>query len=80
MLLPTLADGEAADPWQITYTKDAREAVQWAQADRHRMAFLLNPVSVRRVQDVALQGCRLPQKSTYFYPKLLSGLVINPFD
>lgn len=80
LLLPQLANGQSADAWRITYTQDAREAVQWARGREDRLAFLLNPVPVGRIQEVALQGHRLPQKSTYFYPKLLSGLVINPFD
>ena len=80
VLLPHLADGEAVAQWQITYTKDAGEAVQWAEERKDRLAFLLNPMPVHRIQDVALQGYRLPHKSTYFYPKLLSGLIINPFD
>ena len=80
VLLPHLANGQSVAQWQITYTKDAREAVQWARGGDDRVAFLLNPVPVARIQEVALQGHRLPQKSTYFYPKVPSGLVINPFD
>jgi uncharacterized protein (DUF1015 family) len=42
------------------------------------MAFLLNPTRVASVLDAADSGKRLPQKSTYFYPKTPAGLVINP--
>jgi uncharacterized protein (DUF1015 family) len=41
-----------------------------------QLAFLLNPVRVKQVAEIALGGGVLPQKSTDFYPKLLSGLVI----
>jgi uncharacterized protein (DUF1015 family) len=41
------------------------------------MAFLMNSTRMTQVRDVANAGEKMPQKSTYFYPKLLSGLVIN---
>lgn len=44
------------------------------------MAALVMPASVKHVRDVSLAGERMPAKSTYFYPKLLSGLVINPLE
>ena len=52
----------------------------FAQVDRGegQLAFLLNPTRMSEVRDVANAGEKMPQKSTYFYPKLLSGLVINP--
>jgi len=43
-------------------------------------AFLLRPPTVDQVAAVARAGRTMPQKSTYFYPKLLSGLVINPLE
>jgi uncharacterized protein (DUF1015 family) len=42
-----------------------------------QLAFLMNPTRMSEVRDVANAGEKMPQKSTYFYPKLLSGLVIN---
>jgi len=44
------------------------------------IAFLLNPVKIQQIISVALNGERMPPKSTYFYPKVLSGLVINKFE
>jgi uncharacterized protein (DUF1015 family) len=41
------------------------------------MAFFLNPVNIQVVQKLAREGIKMPHKSTYFYPKPLSGLVIN---
>jgi len=46
---------------------------------KFKVAFLLNPTKPQQVKDIALAGMRMPQKSTYFYPKPLSGLVINKF-
>ena len=80
VLLPELVNGSGGQAPAISYTKDVQEAVTWADGGAGRVAFLLNPVPLRRIQEIALQGHRLPHKSTYFYPKLLSGLVINPFD
>ena len=54
----------------------------FAQIDRSegQLAFLLNPPRMHEIRDVANAGEKMPQKSTYFYPKLLSGLVINLHD
>jgi len=43
-----------------------------------RLAFLLNPTRIEQVQDVASAGLIMPRKSTYFYPKVMSGLLLNP--
>ncbi len=44
------------------------------------LAFFMNATRVGDVKNLAEKGIRLPQKATFFYPKLLSGLVINKFD
>jgi uncharacterized protein (DUF1015 family) len=44
------------------------------------LAFLLNPSKVTEVKDVARVGDLMPHKSTYFYPKPLTGLVLNVMD
>jgi len=67
---------------RIAYTKSAPEAIAavdegWAGADA---AFLLEPTPVHAIVDVAREGDVMPQKSTYFYPKALTGLVINPHE
>jgi uncharacterized protein (DUF1015 family) len=41
------------------------------------MGFILRPTTIQQVRDVASGGQKMPQKSTYFYPKLLTGLVIR---
>jgi uncharacterized protein (DUF1015 family) len=68
-----LAAGDA-----VTYTQDTAEAVAAALEGRATCAFLLNPTPVDQVLAVADAGGRMPQKSTYFYPKLPTGLVMNP--
>jgi uncharacterized protein (DUF1015 family) len=63
---------------RIAYTRDAEDAASTALAGGADLAVLLNPTPPEAIRDVALAGDRMPQKSTYFYPKLITGLVINP--
>ena len=62
----------------VRYTRDAQLAVQAVQKGEAQVALLLNATKVRQIRDVALADDRMPQKSTYFYPKLITGLVMNP--
>jgi hypothetical protein len=62
----------------LEYTRDGVEAVSKVDSGAFQIAFLLNPTRIPSVLDVADAGKRLPQKSTYFYPKTPAGLVINP--
>ncbi|MGC8783344.1 MAG: DUF1015 domain-containing protein [Armatimonadota bacterium] len=63
----------------IRYTRDETEAIEWVLRGEAAVAFLLNPPTVQEVREVALAGEKMPPKSTYFYPKLLSGLVMRKF-
>ena len=54
-------------------------AISEVDKGRFSFAILLNPVKIAEIRDVAFLGNRMPQKSTYFYPKVLTGLVINVF-
>ena len=67
-----------ADKSVIGYTISPKEAAQSIAKGETKVAFLLNPADVSVVMDVAVKGGVMPQKSTYFYPKLISGLVFNP--
>ncbi len=62
----------------INYTRDGEWATARVDDGSHQLAFLLNPTKVQEVVAVAMAGDKMPQKSTYFYPKLLTGMVINP--
>ena len=57
--------------------KDDHEALNWAAQGTGTGALLLNATKVGEIQAVATAGERMPHKSTYFYPKPLTGLVIN---
>lgn len=64
----------------VAYTQDPVEAVAAIEAERARVAFVLNATPVEQVLAVADAGSRMPQKSTFFYPKLPTGLVMNSLD
>jgi uncharacterized protein (DUF1015 family) len=64
----------------ILYSPDAEQFIERVDNAKGYIAFLLNPVKMQQVSAVALTGNRMPPKSTYFYPKVLSGLVINKFS
>jgi uncharacterized protein (DUF1015 family) len=65
---------------KVIYFKDPGEAAAAVQSGEGQIAFFLNPTRTYQVRDVSLAGETMPSKSTFFYPKLLSGLVINPLD
>ncbi len=65
------------DEEHIYFTPDAQKAIDQVERNGYEMALLLNPTPIEQIYSIAGAGTRLPQKSTYFYPKLLSGLVIN---
>jgi uncharacterized protein (DUF1015 family) len=64
----------------ISYLRDADEAITRVRTGAANAAFLMNPVRMEQVRDIAYAGEVLPQKSTDFYPKLLSGLAIYALD
>jgi uncharacterized protein (DUF1015 family) len=64
----------------VSYCREAAEALSQVQSGKVQIAFLMNPVRMEQVRDIAFAGEVLPQKSTDFYPKLLSGLTIYALD
>ncbi|MCL6638396.1 MAG: DUF1015 domain-containing protein [Firmicutes bacterium] len=64
----------------ITYTREEEGALQAVDRGEYQLAFFLNPTLVEEVTAVAANGEKMPQKSTYFYPKLLTGLVVNSLE
>jgi uncharacterized protein (DUF1015 family) len=74
-------DAESVAAGAIAFTKSATEATAAVDADDGVVAaFLLEPTPVSAIEAVAREGDVMPQKSTYFYPKALTGLVINPHE
>jgi len=64
----------------IEHIKDEDEAIELVDSKRFQLAFFLNPTKLDQIKDISSQGEVLPQKSTFFYPKLLSGLVMFRLD
>jgi len=69
---------ERASGDYLAFTRDADEAISQVDAGNYQLSILMRPTKVEQVTAVATAGDKMPQKSTYFYPKLLTGLVINP--
>jgi uncharacterized protein (DUF1015 family) len=64
---------------RVSYEMDVRKCLQSVRDGEYEAAFFLNPTQVCDVEQVALASLRMPPKSTYFYPKLMTGLVLNIF-
>jgi uncharacterized protein (DUF1015 family) len=63
----------------IKYVRDPKHVIKLIESGRYKIAFFLNPTKIHQVKEVAQRKDMMPQKSTYFYPKLLTGLLINKF-
>lgn len=63
----------------IDYEKNVDEVIRKVDSGDFRIAFFMNPPQVREVKEVALSEQRMPPKTTFFYPKLLTGMVMNKF-
>jgi uncharacterized protein (DUF1015 family) len=64
----------------IIYTKDMHDIVTMVDEGRAKAGFVMNPVRIQQLKEIALNGEKMPPKTTYFYPKLLSGLTVSKFD
>jgi uncharacterized protein (DUF1015 family) len=64
----------------LFYARDTAEALAMVRSGSYDAAFLMRPTPVGQVRDVAAAGENMPPKSTYFYPKLLTGLLFNPLS
>ncbi len=62
---------------KVVYVKDEEKAVELVDEKGAQVAFFLNPTKIEEITAIASKLEKMPQKSTYFYPKLLSGLVLN---
>jgi uncharacterized protein (DUF1015 family) len=67
-------------PKEIIYEKDPDKVILSVQKGHYDAGFILSPPHVNDVKRVALAHERMPAKSTYFYPKLLTGMVMNVFS
>jgi uncharacterized protein (DUF1015 family) len=63
---------------QLRYARDAEQALELVRSGECDAAFLMAPIPIERVQAVAEAGESMPPKSTYFFPKVPTGLLFNP--
>ncbi|HEY1264581.1 MAG TPA: DUF1015 domain-containing protein [Terriglobales bacterium] len=75
-----LSQASIRDQQNLSYVRDTGEAIGLVRRGGANVAFLMNPARVEQVRDIAFAGEVLPQKSTDFYPKLLSGLAIYALE
>lgn len=61
----------------LKYTRDKDEAIEAVKSGKANCSFIINATKVEEIKAVALANEKMPQKSTYFYPKLITGLVMN---
>lgn len=64
----------------LKYTKQFSHAISSVDSGKYQCAFVLNPTRVTEIRDVAAAGEKMPQKSTYFYPKMITGMVMNDLN
>jgi uncharacterized protein (DUF1015 family) len=60
----------------VEYVREIDEGLEEVKSGKEQMMFILNPTPVEQVMKVAINGEVMPQKSTDFYPKLITGLVM----
>jgi uncharacterized protein (DUF1015 family) len=75
-----LSEDDIAAKKQLGYTPRREDAVAKLKAKEYDAAFFLRPTPVDQVREVAAAGETMPPKSTYFYPKVLTGIVFNPLS
>jgi uncharacterized protein (DUF1015 family) len=64
----------------IAYSSIAKDAIDAVDAGRHDITFILNPTKIQQVRDIAEAGLIMPRKATYFFPKVITGQVLNKLD
>jgi uncharacterized protein (DUF1015 family) len=75
-----LSDDDISHFNGLFYARSTQEAVARVRSGEYDAAFLMRPTPVSQVRDVAASGENMPPKSTFFYPKLLTGLLFNPLS
>jgi uncharacterized protein (DUF1015 family) len=75
-----LASDQQVSGETIRYSQDEDVVLQSLEKEDFQAAFILNPPKAGEILTIASGGEKMPQKSTYFYPKLISGLIVNKID
>ena len=64
----------------VVYTRDAHKAIEDVKAGEYDCVFLINPTKINQIKEIADNNEKMPQKSSCFWPKMLTGTVLNKFD
>ncbi len=75
-----LSDDDISHFNGLFYARDTAEAIAMVRGGEYDAAFLMRPTPIAQVRDVAAEGENMPPKSTFFFPKLLTGLLFNPLS
>jgi uncharacterized protein (DUF1015 family) len=77
MIDEIITEGKGIKVENIIYFMDESDAVEWVKENKNSFVIFVNPTEVSQVREAAESGKVLPGKATYFYPKLLTGLVLR---
>ena len=75
-----LSEKDLDDPKVIAFVSSLNQTLDLVREEKHKAAFILNPGTVEDVVRVSEKGLTMPRKSTFFYPKVTTGLVLNIID
>ena len=75
-----LSSEQQSNTENIRYSQDEEAVLQALEKEDFQAAFILNPPKAEDILTITDSGEKMPQKSTYFYPKLISGLIVNKID
>ncbi len=70
-----ITESKLAEQSHIDYARERDACIRLVDEGKYQAAFFLNPTTAEQMEDIASKGERMPQKSTDFFPKLLTGLV-----
>ncbi|MFA5100282.1 MAG: DUF1015 domain-containing protein, partial [Candidatus Omnitrophota bacterium] len=76
LILEKIIKGDLGENKAVSFVPDKDELIEAVDADETKIAFFLNPTKMDQIVSVALAGEKMPPKSTYFFPKPVSGLLI----
>ena len=80
LILKKILGMDIEDKERIRFSHNEDELIRESEANKNSIVFLLNSIKVEQLISIARLRERMPSKSTYFYPKVISGLVINKFN
>ena len=75
-----MSDADIKNQTYLSYTEDINEAVNGVREGNFQCSFMLNPVKMEEIKEISAMQEKMPQKSTYFYPKIKTGLVMNKLN